>query len=444
VPAKIVSDVPGPRSLELAELADRYVPKAVFNVHQVFADRAEGALLTDVDGNQFIDFTGGLGVLNAGHLPPAVVEAVTEQLRRFTHTCFHVVRYDGYVRLAETLARITPGDFEKKTVLVNSGAEAVENAVKIARYATGRPGVVVFDHAFHGRTQLGMTMTAKPMPYKARLGPAAPEIYRMPFPYGYRCPAGPHNDEMCAAHCADYLEDAIHTTIGDDRVAALVVEPVQGEGGFHVAPAAFLRRLREIADRYGIVLVADEVQSAFGRTSRMFAVDHAGVVPDITTMAKSLAAGFPLAAVTGRAELMDSVHIGGLGGTYGGNPVAVTAALAVIEMLEHGGLLADAARLGAQLEGGLDDLAERHPLVGVHRGLGAMRAIELVVDRSSREPAAAAAAGVLRGAAERGLLLLKAGTYDNVVRILAPLNTPPDLVDEGLAILDKALAAAAS
>ena len=440
--AKVITDLPGPRSTELAALADRYIPKAVFNVHQVFAQSADGALLTDVDGNQFIDFTGGLGVLNVGHLPPPVVEAVTAQLARFTHTCFHVVRYDGYVRLAETLARITPGDFDKKTVLVNSGAEAVENAVKIARYATGRPGVVVFDHAFHGRTQLGMTMTAKPMPYKAGLGPAAPEIYRMPFPYGYRCALGPHPDDECAVHCADYLEDAIHTTIGDERVAAVVVEPVQGEGGFNVAPAAFLRRLREICDRYGILLVADEVQSGFGRTSRMFAVDHAGVVPDITAMAKSLAAGFPLAAVTGRAELMDAVHVGGLGGTYGGNPVAIAAALAVVDMLENGGLLDDGVRLGAQLEAGLAPLAEKHPLIGQHRGLGAMRAVELVTDRESRSGATAEAAAVIKGAAERGLLLLKAGTYDNVVRILAPLNTPPDLVDEGLAILDEALTAA--
>jgi 4-aminobutyrate aminotransferase/(S)-3-amino-2-methylpropionate transaminase len=322
-------------------------------------------------------------------------------------------------------------------VLVNSGAEAVENAVKVARYATGRPGVIVFDHAFHGRTQLGMTMTAKPLPYKAGLGPAAPEIYRMPFPYAYRCPSG-HDAVACGNETADYIEDAIHTQIGDDRVAALVIEPVQGEGGFHVSPPGFLTRLREICDRYGIVFVADEIQSGFGRTSKFFACEHDDVVPDIVISAKSLGAGFPIAAVTGRSELMDSVHVGGLGGTYGGNPVAAAAALAVIDMLTVS-VLDQAAAMGDQLSAYLDRIAEENYLVGEHRGLGAMRALELVTDRDTKTPAVDETRAIIRAAADRGLLLLGAGTYGNVIRILAPLTTPPDQLDEGLAILEECL-----
>lgn len=440
--AKVVTAVPGPRSIEMRALVDEFVPRAVFNTHPIFAASAAGSVLTDVDGNQFLDFAGGLGVLNVGHLEPTVVAAARAQLERFTHSCFHVAMYDGYPRLAQALAQVTPGTHPKKTVLVNSGAEAVENAVKIARYATGRPGVIVFDHAFHGRTQLGMTMTAKPMPYKAGLGPASPEIYRMPFPYAYRCPVG-HDARSCGTAAADYIEDAIHTQIGDDRIAAMVIEPVQGEGGFHVAPPGFLIRLRKICDRYGILLVADEIQSGFGRTSKFFACEHDGVVPDLVTSAKSLAAGFPLAAVTGRADVMDSVHVGGLGGTYGGNPVSVAAALAVVELLTTGGVLEQSVRLGAQLEAGLDELAAKHQLIGEHRGLGAMRAVELVTDREARTPAAAQTAMIIKEAAQRGLLLIGAGTYGNVVRILAPLTTPPDQVEEGLAILGDCLKAAA-
>ncbi len=436
--ARVVTAVPGPRSIEMRALVDEFVPQAVFNTHPIFAESGEGSILIDVDGNQFLDFTGGLGVLNVGHLPPGVVSAVHAQLERFTHTCFHVAMYDGYPRLAQALAQVTPGDHAKKTMLANSGAEAVENAVKVARYATGRPGVIVFDHAFHGRTQLGMTMTAKPLPYKAGLGPASPEIYRMPFPYAYRCPAG-HDPIACGHETADYIEDAIHTQVGDERIAAIVIEPVQGEGGFHVAPPGFLIRLREICDRYGIVLVADEIQSGFGRTSKFFACEHDGVVPDMVTMAKSLAAGFPLAAVTGRSELMDSVHVGGLGGTYGGNPVAVAAALAVIDMFTTGGVLEVARAMGDQLEKGLDELAVKHRLVGEHRGLGAMRALELVTDRDGKTPAPDQTRAVIKAAADRGLLLLGAGTYANVIRILAPLTTPPEQVDEGLAILDECL-----
>jgi 4-aminobutyrate aminotransferase/(S)-3-amino-2-methylpropionate transaminase len=436
--AKVVTAVPGPRSLELAALVDEFVPRGVFNTHRIFAESAEWSVLVDVDGNHFLDFTGGLGVLNVGHLASPVVSSVRDQLERFTHICFHVAMYDGYPRLAQALARVTPGDHAKKTVLVNSGAEAVENAVKIARYATGRPGVIVFDHAFHGRTQLGMTMTAKPLPYKAGLGPAAPEIYRMPFPYSYRC-AARHDADACGEDAADYLEDAIHTQVGDDRIAAIVVEPVQGEGGFHVAPPGFLRRLRDICDRFGIVLVADEIQSGFGRTSRFFACEHAGVVPDIVVMAKSLGGGLPIAAVTGRAEIMDTVHVGGLGGTYGGNPVAIAAALAVIDMLT-GPVLDQAAQMGDRLSAALDRIAAENTLVGEHRGLGAMRALELVTDRESRTPAVDQTRAVIRSAADRGLLLLGAGTYGNVIRILAPLTTPPDQVEEGLAILTECLA----
>jgi 4-aminobutyrate aminotransferase/(S)-3-amino-2-methylpropionate transaminase len=409
----------------------------VFNTVQIFTEQGSGARVTDVDGNEFIDLAGGLGVLNIGRGNARVTQAVHEQVDRFLHECFHVSMYPGYVELAEALNRITPGDHPKKTMLANSGAEAVENAVKIARYSTGRDAVICFSNGFSGRTLMGMTLTAKEMPYKHGFGPFAPEVYRVPFPYEYRPPFG--TAEAVSDACAAHLADLIDSEIGSDRVACIVIEPVQGEGGFVVTPAAFMPALRSICDDRGILLVADEIQSGMGRTARMFAMEHYDVVPDIVTTAKSLGAGFPISGVTGPAEVMDAPHVGGLGGTYGGNPVACAAALAVIAELEETDLLQRAEKQGRMIRDRLDPLAGQHALVGEVRGLGPMVGIELVQDKATKEPAKLAAAAVVKRCHENGVLILKAGTYDNVVRLLAPLTIEEDDLARGLDVLVDAL-----
>jgi 4-aminobutyrate aminotransferase/(S)-3-amino-2-methylpropionate transaminase len=417
------------------------IPKAVFNTVPVFVERASGAIVEDVDGNRLIDFGAGLAVLNVGNAHPAVVEAIREQAAAYTHTCFHVTLNEPYVALAERLNELTPGAHEKRTMLVNSGAEAVENAIKLARSFTGRPAVVTFDHAFHGRTLLAMTLTGKAMPYKAGFGPFAPEVYRLPFAYPYRCPTG-RNPEACGPSCADLVIDEIERHIGPESVACVIAEPVQGEGGFVVPAPEFLPRLAEFCRERGILFVADEVQTGFGRTARWFGVEHFGLVPDIVVTAKSLAGGLPIGGVTARADIMDSVHVGGLGGTFGGNPVAAAAALEVIGAIEREGLLDRAERVGATLTAGLRDLQDRHEIVGDVRGLGAMVAMELVEGRDTKRPAKEATARVIGECYRHGLIALKAGTYDNVVRLLPPLTIADDLVEEGLGLLDKALSAA--
>jgi 4-aminobutyrate aminotransferase/(S)-3-amino-2-methylpropionate transaminase len=329
---KLVTEVPGPRSRELLARRQAAVPKAVFNTVPVFAQAASGAIVEDVDGNRFIDLAAGLAVLNTGNTPPAVVEAIREQVDRYTHTCFHVTLNEPYLALAEKLNEITPGDHAKMTLLANSGAEAVENAVKIARYVTGRPAVVVFDHAFHGRTLMAMSLTAKVSPYKQGFGPFAPEVYRLPFSYPYRCPAGA-SAEDCGPACAERAIDEMRSAIGAKNIAAVVVEPVMGEGGFIVPGAGFLPAIREFCSEEGILYVSDEVQAGIGRTGTWFGIEHEGVVPDLVTTAKSLGGGLPISGVTGPAELMDSIHVGGLGGTFGGNPLACVAALAVIDQI---------------------------------------------------------------------------------------------------------------
>ena len=404
----------------------------------IFVASGEGASVTDVDGNRFIDLAGGLGVLNVGRANPRVTEAVHDQVDRFLHECFHVAMYEGYVELAETLNRLTPGDHAKKTMLANSGAEAVENAIKIARYHSGRDAVVGFTNAFHGRTLMGMTLTAKEMPYKHGMGPFAPEVYRVPFPYCYRCPFGLEHTS-CGMACADHTADVIDSQIGASEVACVVIEPVQGEGGFVVAPDGYLSALRAICSDRDILLIDDEIQSGMGRTGKMFAIEHYGVVPDIVTTAKSLAAGMPLAGVTGPADVMESPHVGALGGTYGGNPVACAAALAVIAELTESDLLARAEAQGKRLRDRLDPLGEELEIVGEVRGLGPMVGLELVVDKASKEPNKLATAAVVKRCHERGVLILKAGTYDNVVRLLAPLVISDDDLDEGLDILVEAL-----
>ena len=441
---KLEGEVPGPGSRALEERRRRAVARGIATMTPVYAAAAHGAVIEDVDGNRFIDFTGGLGVLNAGHTPPSVVQAVKDQVERYLHTCQHAVMNEPYVAVAEALNRITPGDYDKRTLLVNSGAEATENVVKIARAATGRPGVVVFDNAFHGRTLLALAMTGKVTPYKQGYQPFPSEIYRMPYPYCYRCPfqLSPSN---CGLACADYVEEEIKVHVGPQNVACLIVEPVQGEGGFIAPPPGWMERIADICRRLDIPFVADEVQSGFGRTGTLYATEqHPGVVPDFTVSAKSIAAGLPLAAVTGRAELMDVPGPGGLGGTYGGNPLACVAALATIELFEQGDLLARARRMGEVLGDRLRELGERHKIVGEVRGLGAMMAMELVTDRETKEPAKAAASQVISESARQGLLTLKAGIHDNVVRILAPLVMEEQLLSEGLDILDRALATAAA
>jgi 4-aminobutyrate aminotransferase/(S)-3-amino-2-methylpropionate transaminase len=438
---RLLTEIPGPRSRELLARREAAVPKAVFNTVPVFVDRAQGAIVQDVDGNRFIDFGAGLAVLNVGNAAPTVVEAIHRQAEAYTHTCFHVTMNEPYVALAERLNGLVSGEHEKRTMLVNSGAEAVENAIKLARYFTGRDAVVTFDHAFHGRTLMAMSLTAKVMPYKVGFGPFAPEVYRLPFAYPYRCPTG-QPPELCGPSCADLVIDEIEKHIGPENVACLIAEPVQGEGGFVVPAPEFLPRLKAFCEAHGILFVADEVQTGFGRTGRWLGIEHFDVVPDIVATAKALGSGLPIGGVTARAEIMDAVHVGGLGGTFGGNPLACAAALEVIATIERDGLVERAQRIGDTLLQGLRDLEHRSDLVGDVRGLGAMVAMELVDDRRTKHPAKAAASAVVEECWKQGLITLKAGTYDNVVRLLVPLTIDDHLVEEGLAILDKALAAA--
>ncbi|MFC3999536.1 4-aminobutyrate--2-oxoglutarate transaminase [Nocardiopsis sediminis] len=434
---RIVTEIPGPKSRALQERRSRAVAQAVGSVLPVYVHRAGGGIVEDIDGNALIDFGAGIAVTNVGNAAPAVVERAAEQLARFTHTCFMVNPYEGYVEVCEALNRITPGDHEKRSVLLNSGAEAVENAVKVARSATGRSAVVVFDHAYHGRTNLTMALTAKNLPYKQGFGPFAGEVYRMPMAYPYRWPTGPGN---CGPEAARQVADQISKQIGAANVAAVLIEPIQGEGGFIEPGPGFLPGIAEFCRANGIVFIADEVQTGFARTGDMFACEHEGVVPDLITTAKGIAGGLPLAAVTGRAELMDAVHAGGLGGTYGGNPAACAAALAALESIESGGLVERAREIGATLLDRLRALADKHDVIGDVRGRGAMVAIELVAGGGDTTPNTEALAEVVRYCHSRGLILLTAGTYGNVIRLLPPLVIGDGLLDEGLSILEEAFA----
>ena len=409
------------------------VPRGLANMLPVYVDRAENAEMWDVEGRRFIDFAGGIAVLNTGHRHPRVVEAVKAQLDRFTHTCAMVTPYESFVALAERLNALVPGTGPKKTAFFTTGAEAVENAVKIARAHTGRPAVVAFSGGFHGRTLLAMALTGKVVPYKVGFGPFPGEVYHAPFPNAYR---GTSVEDSLKA-----LDLLFKSDVDPARVAALIVEPVQGEGGFHPAPPEFLQALRRICDQHGIVFVADEIQTGFARTGRMFAIEHAGVEPDLMTMAKSLAGGFPLSAVTGKAAIMDAPIPGGLGGTYAGNPLATTAALAVLDVIEEEKLVERAQHLGERIAGRFRDMARRNTLsaIGDVRNLGAMVAMELVKDRGTREPAPELTKALVARAAEKGLVLLSCGTYGNVIRVLVPLTASDALVDEGLGIIESAL-----
>jgi 4-aminobutyrate aminotransferase/(S)-3-amino-2-methylpropionate transaminase len=437
---KLVTEIPGPKSREWFDRRAAAVPRGVASIHPIVTARASGAIIEDVDGNRLIDFATGISVLNVGHTAPEVVAAIQKQAELDTHTCFHVTANEPYIELAERLNELTPGDHLKKTMFANSGAEAVENAVKIARKATGRSAVVTFDHAFHGRTLLAMSLTAKVMPYKQGFGPFAPEIFRLPFAYPYRCPCGGDTPEACASACLAYARDEIHKHIGEENIAAVIMEPIQGEGGFIIPAPGFVKGIADLCAANGIVFIADEIQSGMGRAGRWYAIEDEGVVPDLVTTAKSMGGGLPISAITGRAEMMDSSHVGGLGGTYGGNPIAAAAALAVIEKIEREDLLASSRRVGDTVMARFRAFAGKYDCVGDVRGRGAMCAVELVSDRATKEPLETDAINAIaRRCLEGGVIVLSAGTYGNVIRLLPPINIEPALLEDGLDILDDAI-----
>jgi 4-aminobutyrate aminotransferase/(S)-3-amino-2-methylpropionate transaminase len=431
--------IPGPLSAAWEQRRRNAVPSGAGSATPVFIASGEGAVLEDLDGNTYLDFAGGIGCMNVGHRAPAVVEAVQQQMERFTHLCFSVTPYDAYVRLAEELNRRSPGSFAKKTMLVSTGVEAVENAVKIARAYTKRPAVIAFEDAFHGRTLLGMTLTSKVRPYKAGLGPFAPEVYRIPYAYCYRC-SEPSRYPECEVRCAGALEDAFRHTVEATSVAAVLVEPVLGEGGFVSPPAAYFQKLRDICSQRGIVLIVDEVQTGYGRTGTFFACEQLGLEPDIVVTAKSIAAGLPLGAVTGRAEIMDAPAPGAIGGTYVGNPLACEAALAVLKIVDEQHLVERASQIGEWIGHRTRAYASAFPLIGEIRGRGAMRAFELVRDRDTREAAKQETEEIIRYCWHRGVIVLPAGTRGNVIRLLLPLVITDEQLDEGFSVLEAALA----
>lgn len=420
----------------LLALRDQHIPRGIATAHPVVAARADGAELWDVDGKRYLDFVGGIGVLNVGHNHPRVVEAVRSQVGEISHASFQVVAYEAYIQVAARLNKLVGGDEHYKSVLFTSGAEAVENAIKIARGHTNRPAVISFRGGFHGRTLLGVTLTGMSQPYKQNFGPFPAEIYHATYPNAYR---GVSSEDALAE-----LDALFATDVAPDRVAAIIIEPVQGDGGFLAAPKAFLQALRQRCTEHGIVLILDEIQAGFGRTGTMFGFQHADIQPDLVTVAKSLAGGMPLSAVVGRAEIMDAPTPGGLGGTYGGNAVACAAALAVMDLFEEQDLLAQGEQLSAQLREGLQALQQRYPCIGDVRGLGFMQAIEIVAPDSQHSPDAALAQKIIDEARYAGLLVIKCGVYRNVVRFLAPLVTTQAQVAEALQMLDKALAAASA
>jgi 4-aminobutyrate aminotransferase/(S)-3-amino-2-methylpropionate transaminase len=426
----LATEIPGPRSRDLHARKTAAVAAGVGTTLPVYIERASGGVAVDVDGNQLIDFGSGIAVTSVGNSAPRVVDAVRTQVEQFTHTCFMVTPYEPYVAVAEQLNELTPGDHPKRSALFNSGAEAVENAVKIARHYSGCQAIVAFDHAYHGRTNLTMALTAKNMPYKHRFGPFAGEIHRVPMAYPYRWPSGPEN---CADQAFDAFTQTIAIQVGTDNVAAVIVEPIQGEGGFVVPAPGFLMRVAEWCAAQGILLIADEIQTGFCRTGDWFASTHEGIVPDLITTAKGIAGGLPLAAVTGRAEVMDAVHAGGLGGTYGGNPIACAAALAAIETMRAEDLCGAARRIESIMRPRLDALAAKYDEIGDVRGRGAMLAVEFAEQNSTHAAAVAAACH------RTGLIVLTAGTYGNVLRFLPPLMIGDDLLTEGLDVLESAV-----
>jgi 4-aminobutyrate aminotransferase / (S)-3-amino-2-methylpropionate transaminase / 5-aminovalerate transaminase len=432
--------VPGPRSRALAERRAAAVPRGLSHATPVYVAKAEDAWLEDVDGNRYLDFAGGIGCLNIGHRQEPVLAALRDQLDRFLHTCVQVTAYEIYVRLAERMNQVAPGKSPKKTFFLNSGAEAVENAVKIARAHTGRSGIIAFEDAFHGRTLMSLALTSKTHPYKAGFGPLPGEVYRIPYAYCYRCSYS-LKYPSCGIFCAHHLEDTFKRVVASEDVAAVIAEPVLGEGGFVAPPPEFFRILMEICHKHGVLFIADEVQSGFGRTGRLFACEHYGIEPDILVTAKSLGGGLPLAAVTGRAEIMDAPGIGGLGGTFAGNPLSCAAALAVLDLFERGNLLTRAHELGDRFQKRAREWQKSWSMIGDVRGLGGMQAIELVKSPDSREPAPDETKQVTQSCYEHGLITITAGSYGNVIRVLVPLVASDAQMDEGLDVLESALQA---
>ena len=430
---RLQTDIPGPRSAEILERKEQVIAAPLGIYLPLVVAEGSGAVLTDVDGNSFIDFTGGIGCLAVGHSHPRVIEAAQEQVARFTHTDFTIIPYENYVALAERLCAAAPISGEVRAGFFNSGAEAVENAVKFAKKATKRPAVIAFDGGFHGRTLMAMSLTSKAHPYKAGFGPFAPEVYRVSYPDGYR---GPDTATALAE-----LGRAFKTRVAAEEVAAIILEPVQGESGFVTATQEFMQGVRDVASEHGIVLIVDEVQTGFGRTGKLFAIEHYGVEPDLMTVAKSIAAGFPLSGVIGRAEIMDAPEDSTIGGTYVGNPVCIAAAHAVLDVIEEERLVERAAELGETIRARMESWQERFDALGDFRGLGSMLAIELVRDRESREPDPDLATAVVEAARDRGLLLLKAGLYGNCIRVLVPLVITDEQLDEALAAWEEALEA---
>jgi len=433
---KIVTAIPGPKSAELIKRRAEAVSASLGMAYPVFIEKSQGGIIVDVDGNHIIDLGAGIAVVSVGNANPKVVENVKTAVEAFTHTCFMIVPYTGYVEVCEALNRLTPGKFKKKSALFNSGAEALENAVKIARSYTKRQAIVVFEHGYHGRTNLTLAMTAKNMPYKESFGPFAPEVYRMPMAYPYRWNG---NQAKCAEEALELVTHKIEKEIGAKNVAAIVIEPIQGEGGFVVPPKGFLPGIAKFAKENNIVFIADEVQTGFARTGKMFASEDENLEPDLICTAKGIAAGLPLSGVTGRAEIMDSIHLSGLGGTYGGNPLACAAALGAIETIEKENLIDRANKLGKIIESKFAEMKSKYPIIGDVRGRGAMQAIELVKPGTT-EPNPDAVTAAVKYAQQKGVLILTAGTYANVIRLLPPLIINEDLLHEGLEILDEALA----
>ena len=426
------------KSKALLKKKDEFVARGISTAYPLIVDEANGAIVKDIDGNTYLDFYGGIGVINVGHSPESVRNAIKDQMDKFLHTCFMVAPYNSYIDLAEKIANIIPGNFQKKAIFINSGAEAVENAVKIARYYRKRSGIIAFESAFHGRTLLTMTLTSKVKPYKFGFGPFAPEVYKVPSAYCYRCIFN-STYPKCGLHCLEYIERFFITEADSDQIAAMIIEPVQGEGGFIVQPKEFLAGLKALCEKYGILYINDEVQSGFARTGKMFAIEHFDVVPDLTTMAKSIAAGLPLSSVAGKAEIMDAPPEGYLGGTFGGNPVSCVAGLSTIDFIEKNNLCAKAGELGEKLMKQLKILQEKYENIGDVRGLGAMVAIEFVSSRKTKEPAKELVKHIVNEAFNMGLLLMSAGIYGNVIRFLTPLIITEGQLEEGLSILERAI-----
>ncbi|MEH7010350.1 4-aminobutyrate--2-oxoglutarate transaminase [Neobacillus niacini] len=437
---KLQTEIPGPKSKEILERRNKYVPKGISNNCHSFVKKAHGSLVEDVDGNIFIDFAGAIGTLNVGHTHPRVVRALQEQASQFIHTGFNVMMYESYINLAERLCQLAPGDFNKQAAFFNSGAEAVENAVKIARKYTKRQGIISFTRGFHGRTLMTMTMTSKVKPYKIGYGPFAPEVYKAPYPYVYRRPEG-MSEQQYSEMIIEQFETFLLAEVAPETIAAVVMEPVQGEGGFIVPDKAFVQRVREICTQYGILFVADEIQTGFARTGKYFAIEHFGVEPDLITISKSMGAGVPISGVIGRAEIMDAADVGEIGGTYSGSPLGCRAALTVLDIIESENLNDRAQKIGMRATEKMKELAECFDSIGDVRGLGAMCAMEIVKDRHSKTPDKDAVGKIVKAAGERGLMLLSAGLYGNVIRLLMPLTITDEQLEEGLQILEEAFEA---